>query len=197
MARQNKTSKPKTEEQKKQALEDLRRRIAEMQAEEERLKANTVPTAEYLENIRKTHKDPYWMSYEVVQIKLASPIQTVFTSEHYYEALDVFKEYFDKDKHARLDLVVRDVRDGRPLFRTIVAEFEVAGVHGDFTSDGKPTLSSYANPTDWGRFVPSVYNHTYKDAAWAGYEAYSRPLTTFNYGDYGFGSGDNGGGGNQ
>lgn len=130
------------------------------------------------------------MSYEVVQIKLASPIQTVFTSEHYYEALDVFKEYFEKDKHARMDLVVRDVRDGKPLFRTIVAEFELAGVHGDFTSNGKPTFSSYANPTDWGRFGPSVYNHTYKDAALAGYEAYSRPLTTFSYGDYGCG-GDN------
>ena len=154
------------------------------------MKASTVPTDEYLENIRKTHKDPYWMSYEVVQIKLASPIQTVFTSEHYYEALDVFKEYFEKDKHARIDLVVRDTRDGKPLFRTIVAEFELAGAHGDFTSDGKPTFSSYANPTDWGRFVPSVYNHTYKDAKWAGHDAYSRPLTTFNYGDYGCG-GDN------
>ena len=186
MERQKKTNKTKTEEQnqqKQQSLEELKRRMDEMQAEEERLKANTLPTAEYLENIRKTHKDPYWMSYEVVQIKLASPIQTVFTSEHYYEALDVFKEYFEKDKHARLDLVVRDVRDGKPLFRTIVAEFELAGVHGDF--------SSYANPTDWGRFGPSVYNHTYKDAAWAGYEAYSRPLTTFNYGDYGCGNNGN------
>lgn len=191
MKTKNKTDKTKTEEQKQQELEELKRHMAEMQAEEERLIANTLPTAEYLENIRKTHKDPYWMSYEVVQIKLASPIQTVFTSEHYYEALDVFKEYFEKDKHARMDLVVRDVRDGRPLFRTIVAEFELAGVHGDFTSDGKPTLSSYANPTDWGRFGPSVYNRTYKDAKWAGHEAYSRPLTTFNYGDYGEGSGDN------
>lgn len=194
MERQKKTNKTKTEEQnqqKQQSLEELKRRMDEMQAEEERLKANTLPTAEYLENIRKTHKDPYWMSYEVVQIKRASPIQTVFTSEHYYEALDVFKEYFEKDKHARMDLVVRDVRDGKPLFRTIVAEFELAGVHGDFTSDGKPTLSSYANPTDWGRFGPSVYNRTYKDAKWTGYEAYSRPLTTFNYGDYGEGSGDN------
>lgn len=190
MARQKKASKPKTEEQKKQALEELKLRMDETKAEEERLKASTVPTAEYLENIRKTHKDPYWMSYEVVQIKLASPIQTVFTSEHYYEALDVFKEYFEKDKHARMDLVVRDVRDGKPIFRTIVAEFELAGVHGDFTSDGNPTFSSYANPTDWGRFGPSVYNHAYKDAAWAGYEAYSRPLTTFSYGDYGCG-GDN------
>lgn len=189
MARQKKTNKTTTEEQKQQeqhALEDLKRRIAETQ-DEERLKANTVPTAEYLENIRKTHKDPYWMSYELVQIKRASPIQTVFTSEHYYEAWDVFQKYFEKDKHARMDIVVRDVRDGRPLFRTIIAEFEVAGVHGDFTSDGKPTLSSYANPTDWGRFGPRVYNHTYKDAAWAGYEAYSRPLTTFSYGDYGCG----------
>lgn len=189
MARQKKTNKTTTEEQKQQeqqVLEDLKRRIAETQ-DEERLKANTVPTAEYLENIRKTHKDPYWMSYELVQIKRASPIQTVFTSEHYYEAWDVFQKYFEKDKHARMDIVVRDVRDGRPLFRTIIAEFEVAGVHGDFTSDGKPTLSSYANPTDWGRFGPSVYNHTYKDAAWAGYEAYSRPLTTFSYGDYGCG----------
>lgn len=194
MARQKKTSKTKTEEQEQQELEDLKRRIAEMQAEEEQLKANILPTDEYLEGIRKTHEAPYWMSYEVVQIKRASPIQTVFTSEHYYEALDVFKEYFEKDKHARMDLVVRDVRDGKPLFRTIVAEFELAGAHGDFTSDGKPTLSSYANPTDWGRFGPSVYNHTYKDAAWAGYEAYSRPLTTFSYGDYGT---DNCGGGNQ
>lgn len=192
MARQKKTNKTTTEEQKQQeqqALEDLKRRIAETQ-DEERLKANTVPTAEYLENIRKTHKDPYWMSYELVQIKRASPIQTVFTSEHYYEAWDVFQKYFEKDKHARMDIVVRDVRDGRPLFRTIIAEFELAGVHGDFTSDGKPTFSSYANPTDWGRFGPSVYNHTYKDASWAGYEAYSRPLTTFSYGDYGCG-GDN------
>lgn len=194
MARQKKTSKTKTEEQEQQELEDLKRRIAEMQAEEEQLKANILPTDEYLEGIRKTHEAPYWMSYEVVQIKLASPIQTVFTSEHYYEALDVFKEYFEKDKHARMDLVVRDVRDGKPLFRTIVVEFELAGAHGDFTSDGKPTFSSYANPTDWGRFGPSVYNHTYKDAKWAGYEAYSRPLTTFSYGDYGT---DNCGGGNQ
>ena len=170
-------------EKNEQELEELKRHIAEMQAEEERLRANTLPTAAYLENIRKTHKDPYCMSYEVVQIKIASPIQTVFTSEHYYEALDVFKEYFEKDKHARMDLVVRDTRDGMPLFRTIVAEFELAGAHGDFTSDGKPTLSSYANPTDWGRFGPSVYNHTYKDAKWAGYEAYSRPLTTFKYRD--------------
>lgn len=194
MARQKKTNKSKTEEQKKQdqqALEDLKLRMAEKQAEEERLNASTVPTSEYLENIRKTHKDPYWMSYEVVQIKLASPIQTVFTSEHYYEAWDVFQKYFEKDKHARMVLVVRDVRDGKPLFRTIVAEFELAGAHGDFTSDGKPTFSSYANPTDWGRFVPSVYNHTYKDAEWAGYEAYSRPLTTFSYGGYVTDNGDN------
>lgn len=63
MARQKKTSKTKIEEQKQQELEDLKRRMDEMQAEEERLKANTLPTAEYLENIRKTHKDPYWMSY--------------------------------------------------------------------------------------------------------------------------------------
>ena len=191
MACKKKTNKSKTEEQKQQeqqALEELKRHMAEMQAEEERLNASTVPTSEYLENISKTHKDPYWMSYEVVQIKLASPIQTVFTGEHYYEALDVFKEYFEKDKHARMDIVVRDTRDGKPLFRTIVAEFELAGVHGDFTSDGKPTFSSYANPTDWGRFGLSVYNHTYKDAAGAGYEAYSRPLTTFNYGDYGCGN---------
>ena len=125
MKTKNETDKTKTEEQKQPSLEELKRRIAEMQAEEERLKANTVPTAEYLENIRKTHKDPYWMSYEVVQIKLASPIQTVFTSEHYYEAWDVFQKYFEKDKHARMDLVVRDVRDGKPLFRTIVAEFEL------------------------------------------------------------------------
>lgn len=194
MACKKKTNKSKTEEQKQQeqqALEELKRHMAEMQSEEERLNASTVPTSEYLENIRKTHKDPYWMSYEVVQIKLASPIQTVFIGEHYYEALDVFKEYFEKDKHARMDLVVRDVRDGKPLFRTIVAEFELAWVHGDFTSYGKPTFSSYANPTDWGRFGPSVYKHTYKDAAWAGYEAYSRPLTTFSYGDYATDNGDN------
>ena len=68
MARQKKTSKTKTEEQKQQeqqALEDLKRRMDEMQAEEERLKATTLPTAEYLENIRKTHKDPYWMSCQL------------------------------------------------------------------------------------------------------------------------------------
>lgn len=59
MARQKKTSKTKTEEQEQQALEDLKRRMDEMQAEEERLKANTLPTAEYLENILNTHKDPY------------------------------------------------------------------------------------------------------------------------------------------
>ena len=67
MARQRKTYKTKTEEQKQreqQALEELKRRMAEMQAEE-RLKASTVPTAEYLENIRKTHKDPYWMSCQL------------------------------------------------------------------------------------------------------------------------------------
>jgi len=186
MARQNKTIKPNTEEKKQQEqqeLEELKLRMDKMKAEEERLKANTVPTAEYLENIRKTHKDPYWMSYEVVQIKLGSPIQTIFTSEHYYEAFDVFKEYFEKDKHARMDLVVREVRDGTPIFRTIVAEFEVAGAHGDVTSDGRQTLSSFASPTDYGRFGPSVYNQTYKDAKWAGYEAYSRPLKTFSYGD--------------
>ena len=82
MACKKKTNKSKTEEQKQQeqqALEELKRHMAEMQAEEERLNASTVPTSEYLENISKTHKDPYWMSYEVVQIKLASPIQTVFT----------------------------------------------------------------------------------------------------------------------
>lgn len=65
MARQKKTSKTKTEEpkqQEQQALEDLKRRMDEMQAEEERLNTSKVPTAEYLENIRKTHKDPYWMS---------------------------------------------------------------------------------------------------------------------------------------
>lgn len=68
MARQKKTNKSKTEEQKQQeqqALEELKRRMAERQAEEERLKANTLPTAEYLENIRKTHKDPYWMSCQL------------------------------------------------------------------------------------------------------------------------------------
>ena len=72
MARQmktkNKTDKTKTDEQKKQeqqSLEELKRRMDEMQAEEERLKANTLPTAEYLENIRKTHKDPYWMSCQL------------------------------------------------------------------------------------------------------------------------------------
>ena len=64
MACKKKTNKSKTEEQKQQALEELKRHMAEMQAEE-RLKASTVPTAEYLENIRKTHKDPYWMSCQL------------------------------------------------------------------------------------------------------------------------------------
>lgn len=68
MARQKKTNKSKTEEQKQQALEDLKRHMAEMQAEEERLNASTVPTSEYLENIRKTHKDPYWMSCQLPTI---------------------------------------------------------------------------------------------------------------------------------
>lgn len=71
MERQKKTNKTKTEEQnqqKQQSLEELKRRMDEMQAEEERLKANTLPTAEYLENIRKTHKDPYWMSCQLPTI---------------------------------------------------------------------------------------------------------------------------------
>ena len=51
MARQKKTNKTKTEEQnqqKQQSLEELKLRMAEKQAEEERLDASTVPTAEYL-----------------------------------------------------------------------------------------------------------------------------------------------------
>ena len=45
------------------------------------------------------------MSYEVVELKLASPVQTVFTSESYDEAFDVWKKLFYENGHGRMDLV--------------------------------------------------------------------------------------------
>ncbi len=124
-------------------------------------------TKDYLEKIKNTHKDPYWMSYEVVQLKK----QTVFSSDFYYEAFDVFKEYLEKDKQARLDLVVRIVKDGIPLFRTTIL---------DLTFVQENSLSSY-NGDEYGRYGYSVYNHTYKDSEWGGYECYSHPLKLFKY----------------
>lgn len=127
-------------------------------------------------------KNPHFMSYEVVELRLASPVQTVFTSESYDEAFDVWEKLFDKNGHARMDLVVRERKTGVPLFRTVVLEMERAGAHGDMCN-GKPAISSCYNVSDWGRFSPGVYNHDYKDKSWAGYEAYSKPLTLFHFND--------------
>lgn len=127
-------------------------------------------------------ENPHFMSYEVVELKFASPVQTVFTSESYDEAFDVWEKLFDENGHARMDLVVRERKTGVPLFRTVVWEMERAGAHGDMYN-GKPAFSSCYNVSDWGRFGPSVYNHDYKDKPWAGYEAYSSPLKVFHFHD--------------
>ena len=125
-------------------------------------------------------ENPHFMSYEVVELKLASPVHTVFTSESYDEAFDVWEKLLDENGHARMDLVVRERKTGVPLFRTVVFEMERAGAHGDMYN-GKPSFSSCYNVSDWGRFGPSVYNHDYKDKDWAGYEAYSKPLKMFHF----------------
>ena len=126
--------------------------------------------------------NPHFMSYEVVEFRTASPVQTVFTSESYEESFDVWKRLFYENEHCRMDLVVRERKTGVPLFRTIVLEMELAGTHGDMRN-GKPSFSSCYNVSDWGRFGPSVYNHDYKDKPWAGYEAYSKPLKMFHFQD--------------
>lgn len=113
--------------------------------------------------------NPHILTYEVMDIT-KSMAETVFTSESFDEASKEFCSFFDKTRRVRLDLVVRERKSGLPLFRQMLQEITPVINEPSCYSD------------DYGHFGPSVYNPAYKDTTWAGYESYSRPTKTFNFG---------------
>lgn len=158
------TTKRTTDKQEQEPIEELRKRMAQT-AEQERAFAESCPdTKTYLSR----HENPHFMAYEVVEME---HMTVIFTTENYAEAIDSFNERFKQDRQARLDLVVREVKTGMPLFRQTVMELSEISCE-------QPGIQ-YTD--DYGRFGPSVYNHIFRDAKWAGYEAYTRPTKVFNF----------------
>jgi transcription elongation factor GreA-like protein len=159
------TNQPETED----TLSELQERMKQM-LEKEKAFAESCPDSKtYLEEVRKRHgNEPCFMVYEVVEMV---HMTVIFTSENWTEALRVFTETLKHDNKARMDVVVRDVETGKPHFRQTVQELQFV----NRTEQG----ASYSDP--YGRFGPSVYNHIFRDAKWAGYESYTKPTKTFNF----------------
>lgn len=114
------------------------------------------------------YKDPYTLTYEVLQLHKLQQANTVFTSSSYEEAVTAFEKYFETDRRVRMDLVVRK-SDGEPIFRSTIMELNEICTNED--------TRCYSD--DYGWFGPCVYNSDYKNSQWAGYECYSRPIKTF------------------
>lgn len=114
------------------------------------------------------YKDPYTLTYEVLQLSKFQQANTVFTSSNYEEAVTVFQKYFETDRRDRMDLLVRK-SDGEPIFRSTIMELNELCNNED----------SHCYSDDYGWFGSCVYNSDYKDSPWAGHECYSRPIKTF------------------
>lgn len=149
--------------------DELRERMKHIEIEEANLASSCPDSNTYLNDIRSRHKEPHFMVYEVVEMIHMS---VIFTSECYEDAVNAFYQRFNSDKKARIDLVVREVSNGVPLFRHTVNEMSVI-------DNETSRVSSYSDP--YGHFGYSVYNHTYRDTPWAGYEIYTKPTKTFHF----------------
>lgn len=112
--------------------------------------------------------NPHTLTYEVIEQRLCSPVQTIYTSQNYDDCLPIFKGLLDRDKKARIDVVLRE-SNGLPLFRTSIIEVEMLC---------KDIVSQYR---DYGHYGANVYNHDYRDRPWAGYEICSAPVRLVNY----------------
>ena len=149
-------------------LKELQKRMAQI-TEQERTFADSCPdTKTYLADIQSRHENPHFITYEVVEM---AHMSVILTTETYTEATEAFNERFKQDRQARIDLVVREVKTGVPLFRQTVIELSDISCR----QHGRQYASEY------GRFSPSVYNHIFRDTEWAGYEAYTKPTKTFNF----------------
>lgn len=162
------TTKRTTYEQEP-SLEELRERMAQIAEQEREFAASCPDTKTYLSDVQSRHENPYFIAYEVVEM---AHMSVILTTENYAEASNTFTERFRQDRQARLDIVVREVKTGVPLFRQTVMELSDISCerHG-----------MYCMSDDYGRFGPSVYNHIFRDAKWAGYESYTKPTKTFNF----------------